>query len=159
MRKDELIELGVGDALDAMAAGRTSSEELTAALLERMDALQPRLNALTWYDAEDALAQARAADAERAAGAAETKPLLGVPIAIKDLLNVRGQPCTAGTNILKGYTAPYDATVIARLRAAGAVMVSRANTDEFAMGGSTETSAYGPSKNPWDPTRIPNYMG
>lgn len=155
MRKDELIELGVGDALDAMAAGRTSSEELTVALLERMDALQPRLNALTWYDAENALAQARAADAERASGAAESKPLLGVPIAIKDLLNVRGQPCTAGSNILKGYTAPYDATVIARLRAAGAVMVSRANTDEFAMGGSTETSAYGPSKNPWDPTRVP----
>ena len=155
MRAEELIELGVGDALEAMAAGRTSSVELTQALLARMDALQPSLNALTWYDAEDALSQARAADEARSAGAAAEKPLLGVPIAIKDLLNVKGQPCTAGSNILKGYVSPYDATVIARLRAAGAVMVSRANTDEFAMGGSTETSAYGPSKNPWDTARVP----
>ena len=118
MRAEELTVLGVGEALEAMAAGSTSSEELTAALLERMDALQPKLNALTWYDAEDALSQARAADKARAAGAAADKPLLGVPIAIKDLLNVRGQPCTAGSNILKGYVAPYDATVIARLRGA-----------------------------------------
>ena len=90
---------------------------------------------------------ARAAD--------DPRPLLGVPIAIKDLLNVKGQPCTAGSNVLKGYVAPYDATVIARLRAAGCVFVSRTNTDEFAMGGSTETSAYGPTRNPWDTERVP----
>ena len=98
-------------------------------------------------------AAATAADEARAAG--DERPLLGVPIAIKDLLNVQGQPCTAGSNILKGYTAPYDATVIARLRAAGCVFVSRTNTDEFAMGGSTETSAYGTTRNPWDPERVP----
>ena len=130
-----------------------SSAELTAALLDRSAKLEPVLNSLTWYSRETALAEARAADAARAQG--DARPLLGVPIAIKDLLNVKGQPCTAGSNILKGYVAPYDATVIARLRAAGCVFVSRTNTDEFAMGGSTETSAYGPTRNPWDPTRVP----
>ena len=148
-----LHELGFLDAADALARKTVSSEELTAALLDRSEKLEPALNSLTWFDREAALAQARAADAARAAG--DARPFLGVPIAIKDLLNVKGQPCTAGSNILKGYVAPYDATVIARLRAAGCVFVSRTNTDEFAMGGSTETSAYGPTRNPWDVARVP----
>lgn len=152
-RQEECVEWGVGEALEEMAAGRVSSEELTKALVERSSALQPTLNALSWMDEEAALAQARAADAARAAG--KELPLLGVPVAIKDLLNVKGQPCTAGSAILKGYVSPYDATVIARLRAAGAVLVSRANTDEFAMGGSTETSAYGPTRNPWNRECVP----
>lgn len=149
----DLIELGVSEAAEALANKTVTSEELVQALLARSDALEPSLNALTWHDAEAALAEARAADAARAAG--DTRPLLGVPIAIKDLLNVKGQPCTAGSNILKGYVAPYDATVIARLREAGCVFVSRTNTDEFAMGGSTETSAYGTTRNPWDTERVP----
>jgi aspartyl-tRNA(Asn)/glutamyl-tRNA(Gln) amidotransferase subunit A len=149
----ELHELGFVEAASALAQGTTSSQELVQALLDRSAALQPKLNALTWTDPERALADARAADAARAGG--DESPLLGVPIAIKDLLSVKGQPCTAGSNILRGYVAPYDATVIARLRAAGCVFVSRTNTDEFAMGGSTETSAYGTTRNPWDPERVP----
>lgn len=149
----DLCQLGFVEAADALAKKEVSSEALTAALLERSEALNPRLNALTWRDAEAALAEARAADAARAAG--DGRPWLGVPVAIKDLLSVRGQPCTAGSNILRGYVAPYDATVIARLRAAGCVFISRTNTDEFAMGGSTETSAYGTTRNPWDFERVP----
>jgi aspartyl-tRNA(Asn)/glutamyl-tRNA(Gln) amidotransferase subunit A len=149
----DLIELGFGEAAAALAAKRMSSEELTRALLERSEMLEPTLNSLTWWSAAQALAAAREADMARAAD--DPRPLLGVPIAIKDLLNVKGQPCTAGSNVLKGYVAPYDATVIARLRAAGCVFVSRTNTDEFAMGGSTETSAYGPTRNPWDVERVP----
>ena len=149
----DLCELGFLEAAAALARNEVSAAELAAALLARADRLEPAVNALTWRDAEAALAQARGADAARAAG--DGRPLLGVPIAIKDLLNVKGQPCTAGSNILKGYTAPYDATVIARLRAAGCVFLSRTNTDEFAMGGSTETSAYGTTRNPWDLNRVP----
>ncbi len=148
-----LFDLGFLEAAEALARKRTSSAELTAALLDRSEQLEPALNSLTWFNREAALEAARAADAARAQG--DPRPLLGVPIAIKDLLNVKGQPCTAGSNILKGYVAPYDATVIARLRAAGCVFVSRTNTDEFAMGGSTETSAYGPTRNPWDVARVP----
>ena len=149
----DLHDLGFLEAADALARKQVSSEELTTALLDRSERLEPALNSLTWFSRDAALAGARAADAARAGG--DARPLLGVPIAIKDLLNVKGQPCTAGSNILKGYTAPYDATVIARLRAAGCVFVSRTNTDEFAMGGSTETSAYGPTRNPWDTARVP----
>ena len=153
MTPESLCNLGFAEAAEALSTGETTSRELVSALLDRMAALEPRLNSLTWWSPEAALAEADAADAARAAG--DTRPLLGVPIAIKDLLNVRGQPCTAGSNILKGYVAPYDATVVARLRAAGCVFVSRTNTDEFAMGGSTETSAYGPTRNPWDTDRVP----
>lgn len=149
----KLFELGFLEAADALAKKLISAEELTTALLERSEKLEPTLNSLTWFNREAALAEARAADAARAKG--DARPLLGVPIAIKDLLNVKGQPCTAGSNILKGYVAPFDATVVARLRAAGCTFVSRTNTDEFAMGGSTETSAYGPTRNPWDPDRVP----
>ncbi|HAL91678.1 MAG TPA: Asp-tRNA(Asn)/Glu-tRNA(Gln) amidotransferase GatCAB subunit A [Verrucomicrobia bacterium] len=149
----DLFDLGFLEAADALAKKAVSSEELTSALLDRSEKLEPALNSLTWFSREAARAEARAADAARAAG--DKRPFLGVPIAIKDLLNVKGQPCTAGSNILKGYVAPYDATVIARLRAAGCVFVSRTNTDEFAMGGSTETSAYGTTRNPWDVSRVP----
>jgi len=149
----ELCELGFLEAAAALAQKRVSAEELVAALLDRAERLEPTLNSLTWYRRDAALAEARAADAARAQG--DARPLLGVPIAIKDLLNVKGQPCTAGSNILKGYVAPYDATVVARLRAAGCTFVARTNTDEFAMGGSTETSAYGPTRNPWDVARVP----
>ena len=149
----ELCELGFLEAAAALAQKSVSAEELVAALLDRSERLEPALNSLTWYRRDAALAEARAADAARAQG--DARPLLGVPIAIKDLLNVKGQPCTAGSNILKGYVAPYDATVVARLRAAGCTFVARTNTDEFAMGGSTETSAYGPTRNPWDVARVP----
>ena len=148
-----LHELDLSAAAEALRTGAVTSVQLAEALLRRADVLEPRLNALTWRNPDDALAQAAAADAARAAG--DPRPLLGVPMAIKDLLNVKGQPCTAGSNVLRGYVAPYDATVIARLREAGIVFLSRANTDEFAMGGSTETSAYGTTHNPWDIDRVP----
>jgi aspartyl-tRNA(Asn)/glutamyl-tRNA(Gln) amidotransferase subunit A len=153
MTAESLCNLGFAEAARTLAAGETTSRELVSALLERCAALEPSLNSLTWWSADAALEAADAADAARAAG--DARPLLGVPIAIKDLLNVRGQPCTAGSNILKGYVAPYDATVVAHLREAGCIFVSRTNTDEFAMGGSTETSAYGPTRNPWDLSRVP----
>ncbi len=149
----ELFDLGFLEAADALAKKDVSSEALTKALVGRAEKLEPAIHSLTWFSRERALAEACAADQARAKG--DARPLLGVPIAIKDLLNVKGQPCTAGSNILKGYVAPYDATVIARLRAAGCVFVSRTNTDEFAMGGSTETSAYGATRNPWDTERVP----
>jgi aspartyl-tRNA(Asn)/glutamyl-tRNA(Gln) amidotransferase subunit A len=126
--------------------------ELTRALLAAISDRNPSLNAYVQVDAADALRQAAAADAARAAGG--DGPLLGVPLAVKDVLNVEGQPCTCASRILAGYVAPYDATAIARLRAAGALFVGRANMDEFAMGSTCENSCYGPTRNPADPARV-----
>ena len=147
------FELGVLDAAEHLASGAVTSVELMRALLDRADQMEPSLNSLCWRDRELALAAARAADEARAAG--DARPWLGVPLAVKDVLNVAGQPCTAGSAILQGYVAPYDATVVARLKAAGFILFARANTDEFAMGSSTETSVYGPTRNPWDAERTP----
>lgn len=133
--------------------GECSSVELVCALLEQIDARDETIGAYVHLDRESALAQARTADAARAAG--QRGPLLGIPLAIKDLLNVRGEPCTCSSRILEGYTAPYDATVIARLREAGAVFLGRVNMDEFAMGSSTENSARRLTRNPHDPERVP----
>ncbi|MBR6022486.1 MAG: Asp-tRNA(Asn)/Glu-tRNA(Gln) amidotransferase subunit GatA [Kiritimatiellae bacterium] len=149
----ELWKMGAGEMLAGLERGEWTSVELTESVLGRVREVEGKVNALTWWDGDAALEAAREADRKRASGVKGA--LLGVPVAIKDLLNVKGQPCTAGSNILKGYVAPYDATVIARLRAAGAVMGLRTNTDEFAMGGSTETSAYGTTRNPWDLERVP----
>jgi aspartyl-tRNA(Asn)/glutamyl-tRNA(Gln) amidotransferase subunit A len=126
--------------------------ELTRTLLAAISDRNPSLNAYVQVDAADALRQAAAADAARAAGG--DGPLLGVPLAVKDVLNVEGQPCTCASRILAGYVAPYDATAIARLRAAGALFVGRANMDEFAMGSTCENSCYGPTRNPADPARV-----
>lgn len=149
--EQELDSLTVHAALDGLRSGAFSATELTRTVLAaaRRNA---QLNAYVWLDEEDALRQAAAADAARAAGS--SAPLLGVPIAIKDVLNVEGQPCTCGSRILKGYTAPYDATVIARLRAGGALLVGRTNMDEFAMGSTTENSCYGPTRNPAAPDHV-----
>ncbi|MFY9181517.1 MAG: amidase, partial [Kiritimatiellia bacterium] len=147
------VDWGVSEAADALARKEVSAVELAQALLARADKLEPQLNALTWRDSEAVLTAARAADEARAGG--DSRPLLGVPVAVKDVLSVAGQPCTAGSKILQGYVAPFDATAIARLRAAGCIFIARTNTDEFAMGGSTETSVYGPTRNPWDVARVP----
>ncbi len=149
----DVASLTIREASDLLASGVCTSEGLTAALLERIAAVDGQIRAYLTVDAEGALAQAREADAARAGGASGS--LLGVPIGIKDLLNVEGQPCTCASNILDGYRAPYDATVIARLRAAGAVFVGRTNMDEFAMGSSTENSAYQVTRNPVDVGRVP----
>ena len=142
----ELNKLTIAEALAGLRSGAFTSVELTQALLKTMEASQKDIPAYVTIDAEGALAQAAEADRRRAAG--EDAPLLGVPIAVKDNMNVKGQPCTASSRILEGYVAPYDATVIAKLRAAGAVFLGRTNMDEFALGSTTQTSGFGPTENP-----------
>mgnify|MGYP003585530005 CR=1 FL=1 len=151
-----LHQLTVADAARRMRKGELSSLELVNALIQRIYTTDTRVGAYLSVDAEDARRQAKACDARRAAGGPDADlPLLGVPVGIKDVLNVKGQPCTCGSRILQGYTAPYDATAVARLRAQGAVVLGRLNMDEFAMGSSTENSAYQLTRNPWDLERVP----
>jgi len=130
-----------------------SSVELTRRLLARAEATQPSLNALITITADIALAQAAAADREIAAGRAG--PLTGIPIIHKDIFCTDGVKTTCGSRMLENFVAPYDATVVEKLRAAGMVMLGKANMDEFAMGSSNETSYYGPVRNPWNPGRVP----
>ena len=137
----------------ALAAGRISSVELTQGLLARIAALNPALNAFVTVDEEGALIAARAADAARAAGAAG--PLTGVPIAHKDVLMTAGIRTSCGSRMLANFTAPYDAHVVAALKAAGTVLVGKTNMDEFAMGSSNETSHFGPVRNPWRADCVP----
>ncbi len=139
--------------LDKLNAREISSEELVRPLLERSDRLR-RLNVFVHLDPEKVLAQARAIDARRTAGEMLGR-LAGLPIAIKDVLCVEGELTSCGSRMLGNFRPPYDATVIARLRAAGAILFGKANMDEFAMGSSTENSAYGPTLNPWDEARVP----
>ncbi|RMB58797.1 Asp-tRNA(Asn)/Glu-tRNA(Gln) amidotransferase subunit GatA [Tessaracoccus antarcticus] len=141
-----------------LRAGEITSEELTRAHLEQIEALNPTLNAFLAVDADGALATARAIDARRAAGE-ELGPLAGVPIAVKDNFCTRDLPTTCGSRMLEGWVPPYDATIITRLRDAGLVILGKTNMDEFAMGSSTETSAFGPTRNPWDIDRIPGGSG
>ena len=142
----ELHKLTITEALKGLREGVFTSVELTQALINVMEASQADIHAYVTIDAAGALAQAAECDQRRAAG--EDLPLLGVPIAIKDNMNVIGQPCTASSRILEGYVAPYDATVIAKLRAAGAIFLGRTNMDEFALGSTTQTSGFGPTENP-----------
>ena len=135
---------------DQLRRGAVSAREVTQAVLDRIQAVDDRLKAYLWLNPDDALAQADAIDR-----GSKDQPLAGIPIAIKDVLNVIGQPCTCGSKILRGHTAVYDATVIRQLRAAGAVLLGRTNMDEFAMGSSTENSSWGVTRNPWDLERIP----
>jgi len=133
--------------------GDCTSVEIVTDVLAAIDARDGQVGAYLTIDRDSALAAAKEADEKRAAGS--KGDLLGVPIAIKDLLNVKGQPCTCASKILDGYTAPYDATVIAKLREAGAILLGRVNMDEFAMGSSTESSALGKTTNPWNADRVP----
>jgi aspartyl-tRNA(Asn)/glutamyl-tRNA(Gln) amidotransferase subunit A len=147
-----LHDLGVAELSRALADKRVSSAELVDHLLGRI-ADHRDLGAFLHVDSDGARAAARAADAARAGGQAGA--LTGVPIAHKDIFVTRGQPSTAGSKMLEGYASPFDATVVARLAAAGVVSVGKLNCDEFAMGSANENSAYGPVKNPWDTTRVP----
>jgi aspartyl-tRNA(Asn)/glutamyl-tRNA(Gln) amidotransferase subunit A len=147
-----LHELGVAELAQAFASKQVSSVEATAHLLSRATAHE-HLGAWLCIDADAALAQARDADAARAQG--NSSPLLGVPLAHKDIFVTRELPTTAGSKMLAGYRSPFDATVVARLAAAGTVTLGKLSCDEFAMGSGNENSAWGAVKNPWDLTRVP----
>jgi aspartyl-tRNA(Asn)/glutamyl-tRNA(Gln) amidotransferase subunit A len=149
----ELCELTIHEARDLLGSGEVSAVELTEALIDRIAVVDDDVKAYLTLTPEQALGQARAADERREAGG--DSPLLGVPLAIKDVLCTEGVPTTCGSRILEGFLPPYDATVVARLRAAGAVLLGKTNTDEFAMGSSTENSAYFTTRNPWDLSRVP----
>jgi len=137
-----------------IASGRTKASELAAAYYERIEKLNPRLNIFLSLTKERALAQAARIDAIAAKG--DPLPALaGIPVGIKDVLVMQGAPSTAGSKILQGYRPPYDCTAVARLEAAGAVLLGKTNCDEFAMGSSNENSAYGPVRNPVDLDRVP----
>ncbi|WP_409047020.1 Asp-tRNA(Asn)/Glu-tRNA(Gln) amidotransferase subunit GatA [Microbacterium sp. HA-8] len=153
----DLIRTGAADLARALAAGEVSSVEVTRVHLDRIAAVDGDIHAFL-HVSDRALDVAADIDARRAAGEA-LGPLAGVPLAIKDVLVTTDMPSTSGSRILEGYMSPYDATVVARARAAGLVPLGKTNMDEFAMGSSTEHSAYGPTRNPWDLDRIPGGSG
>lgn len=150
----DLTRLSAAQTAAAVASGQASAVEVAQAHLDRIASVDGRVHAFLHVDADGALAAAKAVDERRAAGE-PLGPLAGVPLAQKDVIVTKGLPTTCGSRILEGWVPPYDATVQARIRAAGIVTLGKANMDEFAMGSSTENSAFGPSHNPWDLDRVP----
>ncbi|MFH1137190.1 MAG: Asp-tRNA(Asn)/Glu-tRNA(Gln) amidotransferase subunit GatA [Pseudomonadota bacterium] len=149
----DIFNLTITQLSDLYARGEISPVEVARAYLERIDALNPKLNAFIAVTADLALAQARTAEEMLRQG--RGTPLTGAPLALKDLLCTKDAPTTCASNILKGFTPPYDAFVVDALRRAGAVFVGKTNMDEFAMGSSNEHSAFGPCRNPWNLEHIP----
>jgi len=143
---------------EALAAGTTTSVELTEAHFAQIEKVDVAVHAFLYLDKEGALEQARVSDAKRAEGEVPSS-LAGVPLALKDVIVQKGIPTTCGSKMLEGWRPPYDATVVTKLKEAGIVILGKTNMDEFAMGSSTENSAYGPTHNPWDLTRIPGGSG
>lgn len=154
-----LYELTAAQAVELLRRGEASAVELTTAVLERIERLEPLIHAYLAVDAEGALDAARRADEElrvaRAVQEPPTRPLLGVPMTVKDVISTRGVVTTAGSQILRGFTPVFDATAVERLKQAGAHLLGKTNPDEFAMGSSTENSGYGVTRNPWDTERVP----
>jgi aspartyl-tRNA(Asn)/glutamyl-tRNA(Gln) amidotransferase subunit A len=157
MSAAELITLTAADLASKLASGEVSSVEATQAHLDRIAAVDGDVHAFL-HVSDHALEVAADVDRRRAAGE-QLGPVAGVPLAIKDVLVTTDMPSTSGSRILEGYMSPFDATVVARSRAAGLVPLGKTNMDEFAMGSSTEHSAYGPTRNPWDLDRIPGGSG
>lgn len=149
----ELYALTVHEAQEMLRRGEISSVELTESVLERVAAVEEEVGAYISVQPELALQMAHFADERRAAG--EDRPLLGIPLGIKDAIITQGVPTTAGSRILEGFVPPFDATTVAKLRMAGAVFIGKTNTDEFTMGSSTEYSAFHVTRNPWNLDRVP----
>ncbi|GAA2400198.1 Asp-tRNA(Asn)/Glu-tRNA(Gln) amidotransferase subunit GatA [Streptomyces glaucosporus] len=154
----DLTRLTAAETAERIASGEVSAVEVAEAHLARIDAVDEKVHAFLHVDREGALARARAVDAKRSRGE-KLGPLAGVPLALKDIFTTEGVPTTVGSRILEGWIPPYDATVTKRLKAADVVVLGKTNMDEFAMGSSTENSAFGPTGNPWDLTRIPGGSG
>ena len=150
----DLIRMTAAEIAAAVAAGEVSAVEVAQAHLDRIDAVDSALHAFLHVDTDGALDAARAVDKQRANGES-LGPLAGVPLAMKDVVVTKDLPTTAGSKILEGWVPPYDATITRRIKQAGIVMLGKTNMDEFAMGSSTENSAFGPTHNPWDLNRIP----
>ncbi|MGH7290036.1 MAG: amidase family protein, partial [Myxococcota bacterium] len=155
----DLVRLDAATLGAKIAAKEVSSTEVTQAHLDQIAATDDRYHAFLHVGAEAALAEAGRVDAAVAAGETLPSALAGVPLALKDVFTTTDMPTTCGSRILEGWRSPYDATVTARLRAAGIPILGKTNMDEFAMGSSTENSAYGPTRNPWNVERVPGGSG
>ena len=153
-----MINKTAAEMAAALSAGEITSVELTQAHLDQIAKVDSEVHAFLHVDREGALSQARDVDGKRKSGE-KMSPLSGVPLALKDVLTQKGIPTTCGSKMLEGWRPPYDSTVVTRLKENGIVILGKTNMDEFAMGSSTENSAYGPTHNPWDLTRIPGGSG
>ncbi|MEI6404990.1 MAG: amidase, partial [Actinomycetes bacterium] len=154
----ELIRKDASELAALLSSSEVSAVEVTQAHLDRISQVDKKVHAFLHVDTAGALATAKDIDTRRAAGE-KLGVLAGVPLALKDILATQGLPTTVGSRILEGWIPPYDATVVKKLREAGIVILGKTNMDEFAMGSSTEHSAYGPTHNPWDLERIPGGSG
>lgn len=155
MPRNDITRLTASQLVERVHAGELSPVDLVSRYLERIDRLEPSIHALTFVNQEGAIAEAERLERECKGKAMVGKPLLGLPLIVKDCISTAGMPTTCGSKILQGYLPPYDATVVTRLKAAGAIIIAKSNMDEFAMGSSTESSAHGPTFNPWDVKRVP----